>query len=218
MARSAELVAHWHLLVDDFSTSALDFYQNVEEALKERRVPDMRTDRVDWSETGFLSAKREYLRICRGRLTCDICAAPYGTGYFFSSWLSVQAPRASPAVILSTFVGLPFIYYITVSTFGLFVGTLTFAALLAAGLYTIRNSPHSGPAIEDTVLAIPLLGQLYSSIFIPVTYYSVDTRLMFQETVHRALIETICDLRTAQGLRALSHDEARPEMRDLLKA
>ena len=50
-----------------------------------------------------------------------------------------------------------------------------------------------------------------------ITYYTLDTRLMFQASVHRALTDTISGLRTAQGLRALSADELRPTMRDLLR-
>jgi hypothetical protein len=87
MAQDTELLAHWHLLLDDFATSSKDFYSSVEQALASRQLPAAKTKRVDWSEGGLFSAKREYLRVTRDDLTFDICAAPYGNGFFFSSWL-----------------------------------------------------------------------------------------------------------------------------------
>src|SRR5688572_22020969 len=86
------VVSHWHRLIENFETSASDFYEAVEAAVARREVPDYRTERVVYSEAGFMSARREYLRVRRGLLHVDICAAPFGTGYFFSSWLVRKPP------------------------------------------------------------------------------------------------------------------------------
>jgi hypothetical protein len=152
-----QVLSHWHTLVDDFNTSALEFYSSVEGALAERKLPDLKVRRVDWKEGGIFSAKREYLQISMGRLSYDICASPYGTGYFFSSWMAVKEP-------------IPILDWIL-------------------GFFGKRA----------------------------VTYYTLDTRLMFQESVHRALTESISSIRIAQGLRALSADETRLTMRDLMR-
>lgn len=152
-----QVVSHWHALLDDFNTSALDFYSAVERALAARKLPDLKVRRVDWKEGGLFSAKREYLQVSMGRMSYDICASPYGTGYFFSSWMAVR----EPVPILDWFL----------SFFG-------------------KRA---------------------------ITYYTLDTRLMFQESVHRAVTQTISTIRTAQGLRALSADEMRPTMRDLMR-
>jgi hypothetical protein len=218
MARSAEVISHWHLLVDDFNTSALDFYSSVEAALAARQVPDIATSRIDWKEGGLLSARREYFRVARGRLTFDICAAPYGTSYFFSSWFAEQAPEFALLYGCLTMIGLPIVFVASVSTFGFFNGFFVFLLASAGAVWFLRNSIQTGALLlEETILAIPVLGPLYYRLFKPVTYYSTDTRIMFQESVHRAVVETVSELRTARGLRTLNQDESRPSMRDLLR-
>src|SRR5213593_4636311 len=88
MARAGLVVSHWHKPFEDFGTSSLEFYTAVEAAIRRREIPDTSTSRVDWREGGLASARREYLRVSRGRLSFDICAAPFGTGFFFSWWLA----------------------------------------------------------------------------------------------------------------------------------
>lgn len=84
MASFGQVISHWHALVDGFSTSALDFYSSVEEAVRARAVPEATFSRVEFSEAGLGSAKRQYFRVGRGKVNFDICAAPYGNGFFFS--------------------------------------------------------------------------------------------------------------------------------------
>ena len=218
MAHSAEVISHWHLLIDDFNTSTLEFYESVEAALAARRVPDFSTSRIDWKEGGMLSAKREYLRVARGRLTFDICAAPYGTGYFFSSWFAEQSLQLALFWACVTIIGLPIVFLIFLSQFGFINGTLLFLLVLGGAVAFLRNSLHASAAlVEEIILAMPIIGPLYYRLFKPVTYYSTDTRIIFQESVHRAVVEVIAELRTAHGLRALNQDETRPTMRDLLR-
>jgi len=217
MAHSAEVISHWHLLIDDFNTSALEFYESVEAALVARQVPDITTSRIDWKEGGMLSAKREYLRVARGRLTFDICAAPYGTGYFFSSWSAEQSLLRALFYACLIILGLPILFLFFLSQFGS-NGFVLFFLALAGALVLLRNSVQPGAAlVEEMILAMPVIGPIYYRLFKPVTYYSTDTRIMFQESVHRAVIEVIAELRVARGLRALNQDETRPTMRDLLR-
>lgn len=82
--KTAEVIHYWHELVPNFQTSPQDFYAAVEKSLQERKVPGLDSERVDFAEGGLLSAKREYLRLTRERLVFDICAAPFGTSFFFS--------------------------------------------------------------------------------------------------------------------------------------
>lgn len=218
MPRSAEIIAHWHLLVDDFHTSALEYYKSAEEAIVARQIPDVQVSRVDWKEGGIISAKREYLRVERGKLAFDICAAPFGTSYFFSWWLTKQPPQFALLYGCLTLIGLPIVFLVSISIFGFFNGFLIFLMALAVGIVILRNSIAAGASdLEDLILAIPTIGPLYQAVFRPATYFYTDTRLMFQESVHRALLEAIAGLRQARGLRLLSSDETRPIMRDLLK-
>ena len=216
MPRSAALLSHWHTMVDSFSTSAVGFYSDVESRLAGRKVPDLVISRVTFKEGGLLSARREYLRIARGRLTYDIGAAPFGTSYFFSSWCTEQQPN-SLLITLIVLGGLPIAFILMLAKFGL-LGIVLFIALLAAAATYLRNAGTPGAAtIEEIVASVPFVGAVYVRLFTPTTYYSVDTRLMFQESVHRAMIESIESLRTAHGLRVLSDAESRPTMRDVLR-
>src|SRR5689334_9321418 len=92
MAQSVEVISHWHHSIEEFTTSALEFYKSVEETLKAKEAPNVRVERIDWSESGLFSAKREYLRISHGRFSFDLCAAPFGKDYFFSWWLVKRQP------------------------------------------------------------------------------------------------------------------------------
>jgi hypothetical protein len=51
----------------------------------------------------------------------------------------------------------------------------------------------------------------------PTTYYKIDTTLMFQESVHRAVVEVIDQMTQAKGLRALSESERKPILRNIFK-
>lgn len=212
-------ISHWHTLLDDFQTSALEFYKSVEEQVSQRKVPSSRTERVLYREGGVLSAQREYLRITRERLTFDLCAAPYGKSQFFSWWL---AETRSPYATLIGYVGLfllLFWFFLAVFKIGGFIwGLLIFVLGDVIAFAVVRSLADAGStALEDGVLSMPLIGPIYAQAFKPTTYYSLDTALMFQESVRRAVSEVIGDLRSAQGLRALSPDEERPQLRDLLR-
>src|SRR5688500_14045582 len=88
MSKHPQVAGHWHGYIEDFSTSALDFYVLVQDGIARRAIPDLTISRVEWQESGVGSGKRIYLRVSREGLNFDICAAPFGTGYFFSWWLA----------------------------------------------------------------------------------------------------------------------------------
>jgi hypothetical protein len=92
LGKNATVISNWHHPIENFSTSTMEFYAAVEQALKPREIPDYSTSRIDWREGGVLTARREYLRIRRGKLAFDLCAAPFGTSFFFSWWLAELPP------------------------------------------------------------------------------------------------------------------------------
>ena len=85
--RATDIFSNWHHSLENFQASPMDFYAQVELALRKRQIPNIEVSRVDWREGGLFSAKREYLRIRRKEYVFDIFAAPFGTGFFFSWWL-----------------------------------------------------------------------------------------------------------------------------------
>lgn len=217
MARP-EVVSHWHKLLDDQRPSALSFYGAVEEELKSRNLPGLRLERVDWHEGGVTSAKREYLRIGRDRLTFDLCAAPYGTGYFFSWWVARQKSKYAGMLGYVGLIVLLGALALFISKLGMVIGLIMFSIALLASLAGVEHVARGGNfELEEAVQAIPGVGVMYNSLFKPATYYALDTAIMFQESVSKAVGTVIANERNAQGLRALSPDEERPQIRDLLR-
>lgn len=224
-----EVISRWHHLVDNFNTSTLDFYAAVEEAVKARDLPDAKAERVEFKEGTVVSAKREYLRIQRDKVAFDICAAPFGNGFFFSWWLVRPGP-AHPWLLLMALLAATALWLLLLgnaltrmaqeSVFGgggdagaLFVVLfLGFPALVAFLGWNVREGNLGD---EDVVMATPLIGWLYERVFNPQTYYRHDTALMFQDSVARAVGEVLNGLLQEQGLRALSPEELKPTIRDL---
>lgn len=58
---------------------------------------------------------------------------------------------------------------------------------------------------------IPFLGNLFVK---PLTYYQIDTALMFQSLTHSAMMEVIDQMTESRGFQALSEGERKPIMRD----
>lgn len=107
LGKDANVISNWHHPIENFNTSTMEFYAAVEQAIKPRQIPDYSVSRIDWREGGVLTARREYLRIKRGKLAFDICAAPFGTGFFFSWWLAELPPsHAFLWAVLACFSGL----------------------------------------------------------------------------------------------------------------
>jgi hypothetical protein len=111
------IFSHWYTLIDNLQCSSMAFYQSVEATIGERKVPQAKLARVNWPEGGIFSARREYLRIRRKGLIFDICAAPFGTGFFVSWWLGPQPGLlgffyAIPGLgIILQYLTRPFTYY-----------------------------------------------------------------------------------------------------------
>lgn len=233
MARTPfdDVSAHWHKLVEDFHISPLTFYNRVEEELARRRIPGLKFSRIAWDEGGVLAPRREYLRVHGKDHIIDCCAAPFGTGSFFSSWTVKPKPEHLVEyaflflVIAAMGVWLAWVALLGLGRMGMpsevvvpaliavvpfaFVGAMfAFAIMAAAGVYPP----------ERALLAVPIVGALYGRFFARFTYYRYDTMLMFHAAVHAALIEALNSVTTQKGLRALSHEDSKPIMHELVEA
>lgn len=217
MSQSVEVISHWHHSVENFTTSAMEFYKSVEESLKAKEAPNVRIERIDWSESGILSAKREYLRISYGRFSFDLCAAPFGKDYFFSWWLVKRQPDAAFMWGCAGLMAIPILLLICLKIGGVFSGFFLFLIVLGTGTMWIVSQARAGVGIvEDAILAMPVLGMLYTRFLMPVTYYSTDTRLIFEESVHKIILNHVETLRTLQKLPPLSPAQAQAVARKTL--
>ena len=208
MKRNLQVVGHWHTLIEGFATSSLDFYELVKVGIAKREIPNLTVSEVEWKEGGLGSGKRVYLRVSREGLNFDICAAPFGTGYFFSWWLAVIPRIFLDLVVL---VGIAFAAFICLDfasrqdCSGIFTAPVMFLGLLFGAGYLVR---YGDLGWEPPVLSMPITGFLYGFFFRPTTYFNEDTALMFRESVHHAVLEAIDQVTSAQGIRGLS-EEAR---------
>jgi len=208
--------AHWHKVVPDFSTSPLEFYTALEAALAKREIPELTTSRIEYRESGVVSALRVYLRVRRKKLAFDVCAAPFGTGFFFSSWLTEPKKSYKAWGCLSVLVLLALAGMILDKSGYLGCG-VAFLLLLLALTILVLGVWQGWFLSEDILLDLPYLGPLYQYFFDPDTYYKEDTRIVYQEVVHAAVLEVVNETLTARGLRALAPEEAKATTRSLIR-
>ena len=231
-SRLDSILSHWSKLFEDFSTDAYAFYDAVEAGLARRKLPEGKTRMVQWSEGGVFAPDREYLRIEGGGFRFDLCAAPYGTGYFFSWWLT---PKPAQYVLLwlalfllgswqisrfvakgawSFFQAAPATDWMIVVLRFLFQNPFTVGGVsLVACMGVVSLLARAGlREPEDALVTIPILGWVHERIFAPVTLYRLDTAILFRTSVHQAVLEAIDALTAEKGVRALAPEERKPTL------
>lgn len=172
--------------------SPKELYSLVEERVRVREIPDVQPSRVDWYEGGAFSDKREYLRLNRRDLDFYICAAPFGTGFFVSSRLTTPASVNWLLFVPVGILGFVFAAWILLKIFGLFFGLLLSLGAVIAGIIYVINVTK-------------------------LTFYKIDTALMFQEAVHQSLLDAIDCATSARGIEPLSELERKPVMHALFR-
>lgn len=202
--RPAEVLDHWYTLVPGFHTPATEFYAAVERELKARQVPNLDPLQVEFHEAGPISAKRTYLRLIRERLAFDVCAAPFGTAYFFSVRFVEIPVHISLLSLAGVFFALLFLLYLSVKTLGLLLGPPALVFLLVAAVFTLRNATSLGLHDLDTaLLRTPVIGPLYEGLIRRDTYYRQDTRLMYYQVVSEVVKQQVDNLTAANGIKLL---------------
>jgi hypothetical protein len=181
---SLTLISHWHKLFENFQESPQRIYSLIEEAIDKRKIPDVKVSRISYAEAGALSASREYLRVQRSEHTFDICAAPFGTGFFTSWWLGKKEKSFWPIAIL---------IFVSVMIVGLIIKLMLIS------------------------LVVGLISVLLWWLSLRQTYYKLDTALMFQDSVHSAVLEVIGQATEGKGQRVMTELERKPIMNDLFK-
>lgn len=79
--------SNWNILIDDFNFSTEEFYQLFKKELLSKGVSGINTNDVSLYEGNIFSQKRRYIRVRWKEYQYDICAAPFGKGFFISWWL-----------------------------------------------------------------------------------------------------------------------------------
>lgn len=99
-----ELVSHWNTFIDGLSFSPKTFYEYLKGVIESREIKGLKIDMTEFAEGGVLSSRRLYLRVRHLSLIYYICAAPYGQGFFVSSWLIERR-----SIMKRLIFGIPFI-------------------------------------------------------------------------------------------------------------
>jgi len=206
-----EVLSHWYVPVDHFDYSTIKFYEQIEAELESRKVPGLDIDRVEFSEGGLLSDKRTYLRLKRERLVFDICAAPFGTSYFFSFRLVELPLGIKPIEAFVLFITGLILLGIMSSAFGFIKGFLILFFLFLASAFFLRNLINFGlENLDANLLKTPIIGPIYECLFRKETYYREDTRLMYLTTVESITQIVVNDVTASKGVQLIKRYERTP--------
>jgi hypothetical protein len=212
-----ELRPPTYTLIDGFETSTDSFYQGIEEELQNRKVPGLELQRVDFREGGPLSAKRDYLRMRRERLTFDLCSAPFGTSWFFSyRFCEIPAPfpLAQLLIVIALTAALAAGY---LAIFGPVWGGVTIGMTVLGFALLLRNTLTLGfDDFDAWLLTVPVFGRVYELLFRKETFFRQDTRHMYVEMVERIIQAKIKEVTAAEGIEKVEFIEARPDVHPLL--
>ncbi|MCP4368561.1 MAG: hypothetical protein GY797_10690 [Deltaproteobacteria bacterium] len=138
MAKQADrLFSHWHQSIPNLQESPQKFYNNLVEAISLHNIPGIDISRIDYREGGVLSAKRLYLRVKRKELIFDICAAPFGNGFFFSWWLGDKLSMFWRLVLVIPFLGIPLMATFRPETYFRHDTALMFQDSIAYAVYEV---------------------------------------------------------------------------------
>jgi hypothetical protein len=216
MPRPLDIISHWHHSAQKLSLSTLEYYNSLESALRAKDIVGLSLERVEWHEAGLLTATRTYLRLSYRRFVFDVSAFPFGTDFYFSWWLGKRVPNIALlgcGALAAVIVALP----ICIAIAGFVGGLLLFLALLGAGLFALGSGTLGlAEDVQEAISELPLVGPMYRKLFNPATYYSKDTRIMFEETVHRVVLDVVGGVLTINKMtplteaeKAVQHDDER---------
>jgi len=208
----------WIDFAHTFSFPPQDFYAAVEKELANRKFPTMEMSREEFAEGGLLSDKRIYLRMFRERLAIYTCAAPFGTGYFFSC-RTVYVPalvrlwHILAAILFFAVVGRVFLQPLRL-TFTI----IALVALVFALAGVLRNAASTALSdLDALLLKIPVVSTFYENWFREDTFYREDTRTLYI-TLVPAIVKAIADeITAAKGVKLVRQYETVPIVGDLYK-
>jgi hypothetical protein len=226
MLKLDTVISQWSQLIENFQASSQEFYNAFESAVATRAIPELHSTRIEHKEGGLASGNREYLRMHRGKHAFDICAAPFGNGYFVSWWFTEPPLRFGFLYLIAILFGVAVMFdfaYLIGFAAGVGISGVTFGAFLGGcfgffgvpvALWLLGHALRKGIIRgESTVLAIPLVGWVYGRVFAPPTFYSMDTAIMFQTAIHKAVLEVVDCMTANKGIRALTEAERKPVMK-----
>jgi hypothetical protein len=205
-----EVSNHWIVSANGFAQSPLEFYEALERELAALKISGLEISRHEYAQGGLLSDNRIYLRIMRERLVFLVCAAPFGTCYFFSCrafHLPATLKLWHVLVVgqfFATFWGLERFLGMNFTIIDLF------GVILAIG-FKFRNALTMVLAdVDSALLKIPVAGPIYEQFLRRDTYYRQDTRLMYLDTIQSMIRGLVDEFTGANGIKLIRKQEPAP--------
>lgn len=215
--KQADVISHWYTLVPNLPLSVSEFYTRLEEELKARKVPGLEMSRVLFAEGGPLSADRTYLRMQREALVFDICAAPFGTSFFFSCRFGEVPVAVTIWHLLSLVFAVGVLLYIFLKLWSA-LGFVLFILTMASLIYVLRNAVALGlKDLDGALIKMPVVGPVYMRFLRKETYYRHDTRLMYCDTVNQLTKDAVQAVTGANGIELIRFNEYSPLLEELYK-
>ncbi|HXT10539.1 MAG TPA: hypothetical protein VN873_03175 [Candidatus Angelobacter sp.] len=210
-SRKAAIFSHWGTLTADCHFATKEFYSELESAINAKQWPGVEVLRIDYSEAGLLSHKREYLRVIRQRQLFDICAAVFGKDYFFSVREAEIPAVVTVRAFLTVMFGTLFILSVLIQTFGFIFGSFAMVVLTAFGLWFLFNILKLGlTRLDSMLLQLPSIGPVYEVLFRRDTYFQQDTRIAFLQSVTELVKKHVEEATSEKGLKYLNCFESQP--------
>lgn len=154
----------------------------------------------------------------RGRVVFDVCAAPFGSNFFFSCRTSEILLRVELLQLIAVFLLFGFMFGGLVTILGTFKGFLVTVGVFFAFIYMMRCAVRVGlEDLDRTLVQSPLVGSIYSVFFRKETYFRTDSRLCFIETVPTIVKRLSEDATAAKGIRLVRQYEVAPVLGELYK-
>jgi hypothetical protein len=231
-AKPVDFISYTPQLLEGMRFSSKEFYTRLEGALAERQVPDLQATRVIWKEGGMLSPGREYLRIQRERYVFDVCAAPFGTGFFVSIWCAERPLRLGFLAWIILLLGSGLLFYAIAQyewdltrfiyrNFDAVLSVYTAHLLSVAFIFLtplLVVAVVVGSHLDLFLLGLPIIGYIYERFFRKITYYRVDMMSMYQASVKAAVKQVIDEISKAQGISPHSEFAEKRSINGLLEA
>ncbi len=209
-------LSYWCKLFEKPLCSPQEFYALVEENLSKWNVPALSGGYIDLREGNIFSDKRLYLQLNRELLVFEVCAAPFGTGYFVSARLFDRRRYAT----LKDFIGLLIFIGLLSAVFWYMIGFLQTVFLMLFALIGVVGliksaSPSLIRKMDGAFPQLPCIGPIYESLAHPLTNFRIDQNNMYQQAVHQAVMTTVDALNQKVGIKPLTAEERKPTIRQM---
>ena len=216
--KKGDVLDHWIAFHDNFSFPPKDFFDAIQKELEARKIPGMEISHEEFAEGGMLSDKRIYLRLFRERLALYTCAAPFGTGYFFSCRTVYVPALVRLWHIIAAFTFFSIVGWLLVIPLGIMFAAIAMVALMFALAGVLGNIASSSLGdLDALLLKIPVVATIYEDWFRADTYYRQDTRLFYLQQIPNFIKELAEDITAAKGARLEQQYQLPPILGELYK-